>query len=672
MKTLFLCLVTLLISSATATAHEAFTLVSTEKKQVSRKEISQLESKQTVGKKNGSVLTFAEKEITLVATTGPLDDMLSYRILGVRNPTFVVPAGATLTILFANTDTDMRHDVRFGHVKDEFLDTPDTSLTAGSNRLAGMGDGEIAQAERIVLKATGNGMFKYFCSIRGHAKGGMWGHIAVGVAPDSKAVPPEKKPHIHHPDEDKMPAEQKTENRHEHKPTPTASPTPNKPAGHDHGDHKQTPTPTPSTPSDSHNHKPQGRENSSSQSSISSTVDINDPMNREGSGTSWLPDSSPMNAYTRMYSDGGMLMLMGTAFVRFVDAGSRRDLSAAGFGSRSRFDAPNMFMAMYSRPLSDRSQLGLRVMASLDPITQRGYGYPLLYQSGELFRGEPIHDRQHPHDLFSELAGSFSYKTYRNQSFSIYAGVVGEPALGPSMFMHRPSGANNPNAPISHHWQDASHISWGVVTAGYNFGRIKIEASAFNGTEPDADRWRPDPIRLNSFSARIAVNPTKDLAIQISHGFLKKPERAEPDLDHLRRTTASVIYNKKLGDDRNFAFTSVWGNNYKEGHGTNSILFESDYSFQKNAVFGRIEYVQKDGHELVLPHDDPIHEDTFLVGSYSIGYVRDFVKDKGIDVGLGGMLTLGTNPSELSHIYGGTSHGGWQLFIRFRPSRMKH
>jgi hypothetical protein len=82
--------------------------------------------------------------------------------------------------------------------------------------------------------------------------------------------------------------------------------------------------------------------------------------------------------------------------------------------------------------------------------------------------------------------------------------------------------------------------------------------------------------------------------------------------------------------------------------------------------------VQKDGHELVLDHDDPIHEDVFLVGAYSIGYVRDFVKDKGLDMGIGGMATFNTNPSSLVPYYGGTKHAGWQLFVRFRPSKMTH
>ncbi len=454
---------------------------------------------------------------------------------------------------------------------------------------------------------------------------------------------------------------------HHGRPAPSPTPTPT-PSGHDHGTPKPTASPTPHD----HGGMAETKKDEHSGHEMRSSTDIGDPGSREGSGTSWLPDSSPTYGYMKMYGDGGMLMLMGTGFLRYTQIGSDRDVSVAGKGSRSRVSAPTMFMAMYSRPLSERSQLGLRVMASLDPAIERGWGYPLLYQSGELYQGQPIHDRQHPHDFISELSASYSIKTFKDQSFFVYGGIVGEPALGPAMFWHRPSAMNNPDAPIGHHWQDASHITWGVLTAGYNFGKFKFEGSVFNGTEPDENRWAFDKLQLNSFSGRFSVNPTKDLSFQISHAYLKRPERAEPDLDHMHRTTASAMYNKAFSDDRNWATTFVWGQNYKEGHATNSFLFESDYSFGKNAVFGRIERVKKDGHELVLPHEDPLHDEAFWLGTYSLGYVRDVVKNKGLDVGIGGMATFNSNPASLIPYYGGTKHAGWQLFIRFRPSKMKH
>lgn len=667
MKKIFLtAFFALVLCASNAFAHEAFTLVSSEKKTLKLQDLIAVEKERTPGKKDGSNLTFTEKEIRLVVKTGPADDMLSYRILGMRNPNLVVPSGATLKILFVNSDEDMKHDVRFGHVIKDFEITVETAETAGSEKLEHKTEDETMQAEEIVIKAGEDGAYKYFCSVRGHAKGGMWGNIFVGVAPDPNAKMAEKTEHVHSENED-----------HDHDET-TGDKTKKSPEEMSDMKMKTDKEKPDSMPEMNHDHdktKPDSMTQMDHDSmQMMSTVDINTPMSSEGSGTSWLPESSPMYGFMKMFDGGGMLMLHGTMFARYTSVGSTRDLSVGGRGDRDRFDAPSMFMAMYSKPISKKSQFGFRAMVSLDPVIERGFGYPLLYQSGETYRGERLHDRQHPHDFFSELAATYSYKFNDKNSFFVYAGLPGEPALGPPAFMHRLSGMDNPDAPLSHHWQDATHITWGVVTAGFNFGKFKLEGSAFKGEEPDENRWDFDAPKLDSFSARFSFNPTRNWALQISHGYLKNPEPSEPELKIMRRTTASALYNKKFSDEKNWASAFVWGQNYGNGERTNSYLFESNYRFYKNTIFGRIESVQKSGHELALEHDDGNdfdEHDIFRVGLYSVGYVRDVVKDKGIDVGIGAQATLYTNPSQLTPVYGGTKHGGWQVFLRFRPSKIK-
>lgn len=646
----------LVFCAGKAFAQEAFTLVSSEKKTINLQGLIAAEKERTLGKKDGSNLTFTEKEIRLVIKTGPLEDMLSYRIQGVRNPNLVVPSGATLKILFVNSDEDMKHDVRFGRVLKDFELTVETAENAGSEKLDHKTEDGTMQAEEIVIKTSENGTYKYFCSVRGHAKGGMWGNIFVGIAPDANVKMAEKTEHVHSDGENHD--HDKTTDDKTKKPTDEMSDMKTK------ADEKK-----PDSMSEmNHDHNKM----KSDSMKMKSTFDINTPMSSEGSGTSRLPESSPMHGFMKMFDDGGMLMLHGTMFVRYTSVGSTRDLSVGGRGDRARFDAPSMFMAMYSKPLNKNSQFGFRAMVSLDPIIQRGFGYPLLYQSGETYRGEKVHDRQHPHEFFSELAVTYSYKFSDKNSFFVYAGLPGEPALGPPAFMHRISGMDNPDAPLSHHWQDATHITWGVVTAGFNFGKFKLEGSAFKGEEPDENRWNFDKPRLDSFSARFSFNPTKNWALQISHGYLKNPEPSEPELKIMRRTTASALYNKNFSAEKNWASAFIWGQNYGNGERTNSYLFESNFRFYKNTIFGRIESVQKSGHELALEHDDENdfdEHDIFRVGLYSIGYVRDVVKDKGIDVGIGAQATLYTNPSTLTPVYGGTKHGGWQVFLRFRPSR---
>src|SRR6266436_5308571 len=342
-----------------------------------------------------------------------------------------------------------------------------------------------------------------------------------------------------------------------------------------------------------------------------SSIDLADPMSREGSGTSWLPDSSPM--YGKMFMFGrDMLMLHGAIFPRYTNVSTRR--------GDDRIDAPNWIMGMYSHPLGDSAQIGARLMMSLDPLTEGGRGYPLLFQSGESWNGEPLHDRQHPHDLFDELSMSLSKRFDADLSAYIYFGYPGEPALGPPTFMHRPSAMDDPDAPIGHHWQDSTHVTFGVATAGLVWRNIKIEGSIFTGREPDENRYDFDQPRFDSYSGRISWNPTKNLALQVSHGYIKSPEAPEPQIN-IHRTTASAIYNLPLGPDKNWSNTFVWGQNNASGEGkTQSFLIESNYQRGRDTVYLRWERVEKSGHELVLTGADESR--IFPVSGYTVGYVH--------------------------------------------------
>jgi hypothetical protein len=400
------------------------------------------------------------------------------------------------------------------------------------------------------------------------------------------------------------------------------------------------------------------------QMSMESSVNLADPMSREGSGTSWLPDSSPM--YGRMFMLGDdMLMLHGAIFPRYTNVSTRR--------GEDRIDAPNWFMAMFSHSLGENTQLGLRAMMSLDPLTEGGRGYPLLLQSGESWHDQPLHDRQHPHDLFDELSFSLSEKFDRDLSAYFYFGYPGEPALGPPTFMHRPSAMDDPDAPIGHHWQDSTHVTFGVATAGVEwsrFGGIKVEGSVFTGREPDENRYDFDRPRFDSFSGRISWNPTQDLALQVSHGYIKSPETLEPDAKR-HRTTASLIYNKRLGHDTNWATSFVWGQNHDTHEGqTESFLIETNYQRNRDTFYGRWELVEKSGHELVLARSDL--NEIFPVNAVSVGYVRDLSHGKGIDIGLGGQLTIDVWPNELDRYYGSGPGYGFEFFLRIRPSLHSH
>jgi Heavy metal binding domain len=410
-----------------------------------------------------------------------------------------------------------------------------------------------------------------------------------------------------------------------------------------------------------HEMHPPSHEGHAMQMEMHSSIDLADPMSREGSGTSWLPDSSPM--YGKMFMLGeDMLMLHGAIFPRYTNVSTRR--------GDDRIDAPNWFMGMYSHPLGDSTQIGARLMMSLDPLTEGGRGYPLLFQTGESWHDQPLHDRQHPHDLFDELSLSLSQKFDYDFSAYVYFGYPGEPALGPPAFMHRPSAMDDPDAPIGHHWQDSTHITFGVATAGLVWHNVKFEGSIFTGREPDENRYDFDRPRFDSYSGRVSWNPTKNLALQVSHGYIKSPEAVDPKTN-IHRTTASAIYNLPLGRDRNWSNTFVWGQNNASGEGkTQSFLIESNYQRGRDTVYLRWERVEKSGHELVL--DPPDESRIFPVSGYTIGYVRDLSHGNGVDIGLGTQFTINDRPDILDRYYGNDLGYAFQFFLRVRPSLHGH
>lgn len=381
------------------------------------------------------------------------------------------------------------------------------------------------------------------------------------------------------------------------------------------------------------------------------------PMSQEGSGTSWQPASTAMYAY-HWQEDEWVFMLHGNIFIRYTRQGSDR--------GGKKFDAPNWFMGMAQYPIGADGQVMFRAMLSLDRMTEGGNGYPLLFQTGETWRGVPLVDRQHPHDLFSELAVAYSHQFDENLSAFVYFGYSGEPALGPPVFMHRMSALNNPDAPISHHWQDATHIAFGVATIGVQFDNLKIDGSLFTGREPDENRFDFDKPRFNSYSGRISYNPADDIALQISSSFLKSPEALEPDND-VHRSTASILYNRPLGENHWWSSAFVWGQNKDDHAGAqNSFLLELQLRLGPTAIYTRLENVQKPRREFGFTVNQDQKEN---VGEFSLGIKHFFAVIKGADISVGVQGTVYLKSSFFDQYYG-RSPTSFQIFLAIHPSLM--
>jgi hypothetical protein len=379
-------------------------------------------------------------------------------------------------------------------------------------------------------------------------------------------------------------------------------------------------------------------------------------MAREASGTSWQPDSTPDGGLHAMLG-AWALMVHGMADAVFDDQGGRR--------GADKIFSPSMLMLMAQHQVGAAGTLGLRAMVSLDPLMGAN-GYPLLFATGETADGRtPLVDRQHPHDLFMELSASYSLRLMPGSSVFLYGGLPGEPALGPPAFMHRASGMDIPEAPITHHWLDSTHITYGVLTAGYVRGDWKIEGSVFRGREPDQERYDIEAPRLDSASVRLSWNPAPDWSLQASFGHLRSPEQLAPDTDE-DRATASATWNRPLGAGANLATTFAWGRKMEQpGPSLDGFLLESELTFGGlNTVFARAERVAE--NELF---DDaaasPLLGRVFTVDQLTLGYIRDVAVAPHVKLGLGGLVTRYAYPAVLDSAYGGDPTS-FLLFLRAR------
>lgn len=348
-----------------------------------------------------------------------------------------------------------------------------------------------------------------------------------------------------------------------------------------------------------------------------------------------------------MPGKGWMLMVHGWVRAAYTDhSGPRGD---------NKFYSTSMAMLAAQKDFGG-ARLALKSMLSLEPAMS-ARGYPNLFATGETAGGNPLVDRQHPHDLFMELAARLDVDVAPGSSLFVYGGPVGEPALGPSAFMHRGSAVYNPEPPITHHWFDSTHISYGVVTAGVASRHWQIEASAFRGREPDEDRWDIETPKFDSWSVRFSWNPAPNWSAQVSHGFLKQPEALHPG-ENEHRTTASIHYaNGGLS-----AMAAFSAKKRSPGATLTAWLAEANWNMTAHhSLFGRVENVAND--ELFPDHADPLHDQRFRVTKGQAGYAWRTPLFGPFHLAIGGSVNAYAKPAALDAAYG-RDPWGYTLFAR--------
>jgi hypothetical protein len=376
------------------------------------------------------------------------------------------------------------------------------------------------------------------------------------------------------------------------------------------------------------------------------------PTGRDASGTAWNPDVS---AHGGVHSTHGDWMVMSHLTLNAV-----YDWQDGPRGDERGFVA-GMAMISARRDLPNMGTLNFRAMLSPDPLMGKE-GYPLLLAAGETADGiTPLVDRQHPHDLVMELSASYTHRFSDLDGAFLYVGLPGEPAYGPPAFMHRLSALDSPEAPISHHWLDSTHITFGVVTAGWVHDAWKVEVSQFRGREPDEDRWDIEAGALDSTSARISFNPTENWALQASWADIESPEALEPDEDE-RRWSASAIYTVPVGEGGWWSTTAAWSLKRKsDGDELTAWALETALKPSRPwTLFARLESIETDE---LTPGGG--HGPVERVAKASIGAVRDWRVNDSVSIGLGALYTVNQVPGALEPSYGGDPDGA-MVFARLR------
>jgi hypothetical protein len=392
-------------------------------------------------------------------------------------------------------------------------------------------------------------------------------------------------------------------------------------------------------------------------------VDMNaagmDLMNLS-SGTSMNPGGWPMPMIMTHFGSWNT-MFMGEAFMV--------DTQQSGPRGGDQLYSTNWFMGSAEHRVGEKGAFQFVLMLSLEPATITDRRYPLLFQTGETAFGKPIVDGQHPHNLIMGLGFHYVRELGGSTKLEVYAAPVGDPALGPVAYPHRASAEELPEAPLSHHWQDSTHISDDVVKLGLAYKKMKLEASGFHGAEPGENRWIIQQGAIDSWASRLWFFPAKNWAAQVSVGRLTHPEALEPG-DQVR-STASLEYTKPMPGG-SWASSLIWGRNHEiaTGRNVNSYLAESVLPIhRRNFVTGRFELVDKD--ELFADQPelqqnlDVLYGSTFRIGAYTIGYTRDIDLFAHIETGIGANFTAYTLPDAIKPYYGDRPVGG-NVFIRFR------
>ena len=347
----------------------------------------------------------------------------------------------------------------------------------------------------------------------------------------------------------------------------------------------------------------------------------------------------------------------GAAFLQYVQTLGTRGTYQVGLA--------NWVMLMGSGP-APGGRVRLRFMGTIEPFTLPDGGYPQLLQVAHQYQGAPASDRQHPHELFVEMSAAYDWAASEALGLSLYGAVVGEPALGPVSYNHRAGAGRDPTAPLGHVAQDYTHESLGVVTIGAFGRRARLEASLFNGSHPDEDRTNLDLQggQLDAVSGRLTWAPSTALTASVWWAAL--PARTGDHAHGAEQRFGAAVLLAKPRSGRAWSTTFVYGAVAPEGDEVrHTALIESSLDLSPaQAIFGRVEFVQRTAEELALTGSVPERMDLLAL---SIGSARRLWRSRVVDTAAGARVTVNLIPAALEPFYGSRAPAALLVYLRVAP-----
>jgi hypothetical protein len=305
----------------------------------------------------------------------------------------------------------------------------------------------------------------------------------------------------------------------------------------------------------------------------------------------------------------------------------------------------NWLAAGAQRSIGRRGLVLFRVRGSLEPFTVPKEGYPQLLQSISADAGGPLLDRMRAQSVIGEAAMDAALRLTTTSFVHIYAGAVGDPALGGVPYAQRITSEEFVEAPFAYDVQETAHEATRVVTAGIGGTIATLEGSVFHHSVTRGRHSSIEDGGIDSWSGRLVLTPTRNVSIQVSQGSLGDSKR--------RVTNASATF----ATDR-VASTAIWSK--RESDLTpltlSSFAFELLMRARRNAFMGRVERV-----------DDPLSPNQAAFANprthLTFGYLFDFLAGRGYRAGLGINLDYHNSYRTLPAYYG---HKPQSVYAFFR------